>query len=38
MATLRGRHGAAPPSGYAQLDLTDQEQLALTIFKTLPRQ
>ena len=29
----RGR----PPSGYAQLDLTDQEQLAIAILKTLPK-
>ena len=29
----RGR----PPSGYTQLDLTDPEQLALTILKTLPK-
>ena len=29
----RGR----PPSGYTQLDLTDPEQLALAILKTLPR-
>ena len=28
----RGR----PPSGYSQLDLTDPEQLALVILKTLP--
>ena len=28
----RGR----PPSGYTQLDLTDPEQLALTILRTLP--
>jgi hypothetical protein len=28
----RGR----PPSGYTQLDLNDQEQLALEILKTLP--
>jgi len=26
-----------PPSGYAQLDLTDPEQLALAILKTMPR-
>ena len=25
-----------PPSGYAQLDLSDPEQLAIAIFKTLP--
>ena len=30
----RGR----PPSGYAQLDLNDKEQLAIAILKTLPRQ
>jgi hypothetical protein len=30
----RGR----PPSGYTQLDLTDPEQLALAILKTLPKQ
>ena len=30
----RGR----PPSGYAQLDLNDKEQLALAIMRTLPRQ
>jgi len=30
----RGR----PPSGYAQLDLTDPEQLALAILRTLPKQ
>jgi hypothetical protein len=30
----RGR----PPSGYAQLDLNDKEQLALTIIKTLFKQ
>ena len=30
----RGR----PPSGYSQLDLTDPEQLALAILKTLPAQ
>ena len=30
----RGR----PPSGYSQLDLTDPEQLALGILKTLPKQ
>lgn len=29
----RGR----PPSGYTQLDLTDPEQLALVILKTLPQ-
>ena len=29
----RGR----PPSGYSQLDLTDPEQLALAILKTLPK-
>lgn len=29
----RGR----PPSGYAQLVLTDQEQLAIAILKTLPK-
>lgn len=29
---IRGR----PPSGYAQLDLTDPEQLDLAILKTLP--
>ena len=29
----RGR----PPSGYTQLDLTDPEQLALAILKTLPK-
>jgi hypothetical protein len=29
----RGRH----PSGYTQLALTDPEQLALTILKTLPK-
>ena len=29
----RGR----PPVGYAQLDLTDPEQLALAILKTLPK-
>ena len=29
---IRGR----PPSGYAQLDLTDPEQLALAILKTIP--
>lgn len=29
----RGR----PPSGYAQLDLTDPEQLAIAILKTLPK-
>jgi len=28
----RGR----PPSGYTQLNLTDPEQLAIAIFKTLP--
>ena len=28
----RGR----PPSGYAQLDLTDPDQLALALLKTLP--
>ncbi len=28
----RGR----PPSGYAQLDLTDREQLAIAILKTIP--
>ena len=28
--------GRDPPSGYAQLDLTDPEQLALAILKTLP--
>ena len=27
-----------PPSGYAQLDLTDPEQLVIAILKTLPRQ
>jgi hypothetical protein len=31
---VRGR----PPSGYTQLDLTDPEQLALGILKTLPKQ
>jgi hypothetical protein len=31
---IRGR----PPSGYSQLDLTDPEQLALGILKTLPKQ
>jgi hypothetical protein len=31
---IRGR----PPLGCAQLDLTDPEQLALTILKTLPKQ
>jgi len=30
----RGR----PPSRYTQLDLTDPEQLALTILRTLPKQ
>jgi len=29
----RGR----PPSGYKQLDLTDPEQLAIAILKTLPK-
>lgn len=29
---VRGR----PPSGYAQLDLNDKEQLAIAILKTLP--
>ena len=29
---IRGR----PPSGYSQLDLTDPEQLAIAILKTLP--
>ena len=29
----RGR----PPSGYTQLDLTDPEQLAIAILKTLPK-
>jgi len=27
-----------PPSGYAQLDLTDPEHLVIAILKTLPRQ
>jgi hypothetical protein len=27
-----------PPSGYAQLDLTDPEQLAIAILKTLSKQ
>jgi hypothetical protein len=38
MATFRNRHGkwqarGRPPSGYAQLDLTDPEQLAMAITK-----
>ena len=31
---IRGRH----PSGYTQLNLTDPEQLALAILRTLPKQ
>ena len=44
MATLRKRsneHWQArgrPPSGYTKLDLTDPEQLALAILRTLPKQ
>lgn len=43
MATLRKRsngHWQArgrPPSGYTHLNLSDPEQLALAIFKTLTR-